>query len=135
MIAMRRNEPHWLLSEQDAKTYGAAIGNAMRHLPMNASQKALDFSALLFCAMHMETPRIYASVRNAHNARNRRNAHPDAGLNSQAVGGRDVPGGATVYPFPNSPPQPGAAAPSPPQGGGVEGFTGEGVDSPPMGPA
>lgn len=60
-IAMRRDEPHWLLNEVDAKRYGQALANALRHLPVKTTQKALDFSVLVFCVVEMETPRIYRS--------------------------------------------------------------------------
>jgi hypothetical protein len=118
LIAMRRNEPHWLLTDADATTYGRAIANAMRHVPIGVSQKALDFSALAFCVVNFESPRIYASTR----ARRQRRSSAEQPAPT-----------ATVYPFPSAapqaPPHPSAAA-APNGGGTVEGFTGDGVDAP-----
>jgi hypothetical protein len=113
IVGMKRNEPHWLLTEQDAKVYGTALANAMRHLPIGATQKALDFTALAICAFNMETPRVYASMRNQQQRR--------------AQAATPPPPGATVFQF--RPPPANGAAPEP-SGSGVEGFTGDGVDSP-----
>jgi hypothetical protein len=61
VIAMQRSEPHWLLNDADAKRYGQALANAARHFPVRATQKAIDLSALIFCAVQMETPRFVIS--------------------------------------------------------------------------
>lgn len=45
-VAYFREEPHWLLSEPDAKAYAAYLHNAMRHLPVSVAQKYVDFAAL-----------------------------------------------------------------------------------------
>jgi hypothetical protein len=52
-----------MLSEPDAKRYGQALANALRHFPVQATQKAIDFSVLAFCIFEMETPRIVKSVQ------------------------------------------------------------------------
>lgn len=128
LLAMRLDQPHWLLNDADAKTYGAAIANAMRHLPIGATQKAVDFSALFICAINVETPRVYASTRIAKARRQAREQPPTPS--------------AVVYPFPSAAPQqsqsppPGAAAPATPANGSgvaVEGFTDDGIDAPPIG--
>jgi hypothetical protein len=62
IIALRRDEPHWMLSEVDAKRYGQALANALRHFPVQATQKAIDFSVLAFCIFEMETPRVVKSI-------------------------------------------------------------------------
>lgn len=121
LIALQRREPHWLLTDQDAKTYGGALANAMRHVPIGVTQKALDFSALIFCIINMETPRVMASARNARERRRNPNAEPR--------------GPAQVFEFrppnPPPPPQPSAASPPPqPEGMAAEGFTGDGIDGP-----
>lgn len=54
---MRRG-PHWLLNDLDAKAYGMALSNALRHLPITAAQKTLDFAALGIAVMVYEGPRI-----------------------------------------------------------------------------
>ena len=58
---MQRNEPHWLLNDADAKRYGLALANAARHFPVKTTQKAIDMSALIFCVIQMETPRVVIS--------------------------------------------------------------------------
>jgi hypothetical protein len=58
IIAMQRNEPHWLLSDADALRYGTALANALRHMPIKAAQKTIDYSTLVMVAFVMETPRI-----------------------------------------------------------------------------
>lgn len=126
IIAMRRSEPHWLMTDQDAKVYGTAIANVMRHFSIGASQKAIDFLALFICATNMESPRIYMSMRNRQARR--------AGQQPQQPRGP-----AQVFEFtprPASTPagQPAPSDPAPvqqqPDGGGVEGFTGDGIDAP-----
>lgn len=62
IAAMKRDEPHWLMNEADSKRYAVALGNALRHLPIKTTQKAVDFGAFLFCVFEMETPRITASI-------------------------------------------------------------------------
>ena len=118
---MQRNEPHWLLSEGDAKLYGNALKNALRHIPVQVAQKSIDFTTLFICAMNFETPRVYASYRNR---RARRDPPPP-----------QRPATAQVYTLhPNNPPPPPSAATAPAGGGGLEGFTGDGIDSPIGGP-
>ncbi len=121
MVAMMRNEPHWMLTDADAKAYGAALHNAMRHFPIGATQKALDLGALMMMAFTMESPRVHKSWSMARDRKQR-----PTGQEAQG-------GGATVYRLhPNNPQQPPPAPPAgpapaqQPSGGGVEGFTGEG---------
>jgi hypothetical protein len=57
VIAMRRG-PHWLLNEPDAKAYGTALANALRHLPVTMAQKYIDFTALGVAIIAYEGPRI-----------------------------------------------------------------------------
>ena len=63
IIAMQRSEPHWLLSDEDSKRYGAALANALRHMPIKAAQKTIDYSTLVMVAFVMETPRIVRSAQ------------------------------------------------------------------------
>lgn len=63
IIALKRNEPHWMLSEADSKRYGAALANALRHMPIHAAQKTIDFGVLAFMIFEMETPRIVRSIQ------------------------------------------------------------------------
>ena len=60
---MQRNEPHWLLSEADANRYGAALSNALRHMPIRAAQKTIDYSTLVMVMFVMETPRVVRSIQ------------------------------------------------------------------------
>jgi hypothetical protein len=76
IIALRRNEPHWMLSDADAKRYGAALANALRHLPVHATQKAIDFGVLAFCVFEMETPRVVLSLQLAKQAKGQAGARP-----------------------------------------------------------
>jgi len=57
VIAMRRG-PHWLLSDPDAKAYGLALANALRHIPVQVAQKWIDFTALGCAVFAYEGPRI-----------------------------------------------------------------------------
>ncbi|PWT78037.1 MAG: hypothetical protein C5B60_01780 [Chloroflexi bacterium] len=128
---MRRNEPHWLLSDDDAKVYGDHLQKALRHMPLGATQKSLDFAMLFICAVNFEAPRIYQSRRNSR-ANRARQANP---------------AGATVFQFRPHPqaasaPPPVTPDPQQPVGGGVEGplpgsvegFQQDGIDAPIGGP-
>jgi hypothetical protein len=57
VIAMRRG-PHWLLNDQDAKAYGTALANALRHLPVSMAQKYVDFASLGIAVLAYEGPRL-----------------------------------------------------------------------------
>jgi hypothetical protein len=50
--------PHWLLNDADAKAYGTALANALRHLPVTMAQKWIDFSALGLAVFAYEGPRV-----------------------------------------------------------------------------
>jgi hypothetical protein len=63
IIAMQRSEPHWLLNDADALRYGTALANALRHMPIRAAQKTIDYATLVMVAFVMETPRIVRSVQ------------------------------------------------------------------------
>jgi hypothetical protein len=106
---MQRNEPHWLLSDDDAKRYGTALANALRHMPIKAAQKTIDYSTLAMVIFVMETPRI---VRSAQLAR-----APKQPLRGPAQ---------VYYPFAGNPnpqappsPPPATAATSPTDGAGL----------------
>ena len=100
IIAMQRSEPHWMLNDDDAKRYGTALANALRHMPIKAAQKTIDYSTLVMVAFVMETPRIVRSIQ----------------LNRQAAAPRQPQRGpAQVFQFhPPSQPAPTAATPPPP---------------------
>jgi hypothetical protein len=57
VIAMKRG-PHWLLNDADAKAYGTALANALRHLPVTMAQKWIDYSALGLAVFAYEGPRV-----------------------------------------------------------------------------
>lgn len=63
IIAMQRNEPHWMLSDADAQRYGQALANALRHMPIKAAQKTIDYSTFVMMAFIVETPRVAKSVQ------------------------------------------------------------------------
>jgi hypothetical protein len=122
IVAMQRNEPHWLLTDADARRYGVALSNALRHFPVRAAQKSLDFMVLAFIVFEMETPRL------AKSAMLYRQTH------------EPLRPSATVYPFatpqPPQPPRPSpgatSAASSPAFPAGLDlGMMAE----PPVGPA
>lgn len=117
---MRRNEPHWLLNDADAKAYATALKNALRHIPIRAAQKTIDFSMLAFMAFNFEMPRIYVSSQLAAQRRQGRTRGP-----------------AQVFQFNQKPPPPpgtttppaGNASPSSssPPAGGPQSANGSGV--------
>jgi hypothetical protein len=117
MIALRRNEPHWLLNDADARVYGQALQNALRHIPIRRAQKTLDFAMLVVAGLQFEVPRVMISMQAA-----RRPPQPPA------------PFGQTVYPFPGprTPPPPPTSPPAPPNpsptAGGGAGGNGAGVN-------
>lgn len=57
MVAWGRG-PHWLLNDDDAKKYGVALANAARHLPVQATQKAVDFTMLAVAVATFDGPRV-----------------------------------------------------------------------------
>lgn len=126
MIAMARDEPHWLLDDSDAKRYGAALSNALKHIPIKAAQKTIDYSVLVVTAFLIETPRVTMS---AMLAKQRMQQKQPPGFRPQVV-----------YPFPGNPnPQPAPVNPAPAEPrqstAPVEGFTIEGEpDAPSVGP-
>jgi hypothetical protein len=73
VLAMRRG-PHWLLSDPDAKAYGLALANALRHLPVTMAQKWVDFTALGLAVFAYEGPRIAmdAAIRRERQTQQRR---------------------------------------------------------------
>jgi hypothetical protein len=107
VIAFQRSEPHWLLNDDDAKKYGTALGNALRHLPISAAQKTVDFSALIFIAFAIETPRV---VRSAQLARERSSPRR---------------GSAQVFQF--HPPSPASSPPAAPPETGAEAPPSQGI--------
>lgn len=124
---MVKSQPHWLLDDADAKRYGQALQNALRHLPVQTSQKALDFSMLAFVALQIESPRVALSRQIAR-------------------GGGPMRGPAQVFPFPGGPIPAGPGGPAQPvrptgranqtvrvqqpSQEPVEGFVPDGIDSP-----
>jgi hypothetical protein len=52
-----------MINDDDAKRYGTALGNALRHLPIKTAQKTVDYTALVFVAFAIETPRIVRSAQ------------------------------------------------------------------------
>lgn len=51
------------MADPDAKRYATALGNALRHMPIRAAQKTVDYAALVFVAFSMETPRVVLSMQ------------------------------------------------------------------------
>lgn len=117
---MRRG-PHWLLSDPDAKAYGTALSNALRHLPITAAQKTIDFAALGIAVMAYELPRVGIDMQ----LRAQRQA--------QAQARRQPQGPAQVFQFrPNSPPPQSATPQQPVQPPVVDGFASDMTYEPDM---
>lgn len=106
MIALRRDEPHWMLNDADARVYGQALQNALRHIPIQRAQKTLDFAMLVVAACQFEIPRIYMS--NQITKARRQGVRP-----------------AAVFPFRQ--PSPSPAGSPPPAGAGGASSAGNGA--------
>lgn len=107
VLAQLRGEPHWMLNDADARQYGAAFAAAMRHVPIQAAQKTIDFTTLAIVAFAMEAPRVGRSIQLAR-AREAAASKPR--------------GPAQVFPFAN--PAPTGSAP---QAAGPSGSTPDGL--------
>lgn len=70
--------PHWLLSDADAKAYGLALSNALRHLPITTSQKYVDFTVLGLAVITHTTPRVVMDMQ-LRQARQRGGPQPRQG--------------------------------------------------------
>jgi hypothetical protein len=140
-IATLLKQGHWLLTDDDAKLYAQHVKAVARHYPIAVTQKMLDWYGLIQMMAVTEGVRIATSYGNAKARRSQSRQPPG------------TPGlGATVFQFranpqgqPAAPPAaavsgsagrvtPPDATPMQPDGGGVEGFTGDGVDAPIGGP-
>jgi len=87
-----------MLTDPDAARYATAMANALRHLPIKAAQKAVDYAAFAMVAFSIETPRIVVSAQ----------------LAAQKKGQRPAPRGpAEIFQFTGGP----AKAPGAPPGG------------------
>lgn len=100
-LAWRRG-PHWLLNDADAKAYGLALTNALRHLPITAAQKTIDYSAFAVAVFAFEGPRLAMDMQ----LRRDRVQPPPRGPAQQVFEFR--PNGAAGRPpaAPSSPPPP-----------------------------
>lgn len=108
---MRRG-PHWLLNDADAKAYGIALSNALRHLPITAAQKTIDFTALGVAIAVYEGPRVAYDVhlkRQAQAQRQQQQRHAPVFAFGAPAGVHPMPGAAqpnsTTQPIPPAPPQ------------------------------
>ena len=59
-IAKLSGNPELAISEADGKAFLTAAQNVMRHYPVVASQKAVDWAAFAFVASFIYVPRIAA---------------------------------------------------------------------------
>jgi hypothetical protein len=101
LISRLRGEPHWRLSDPDARQYGQALANATRHVKIAVAQKYVDYYTLGLTVLMMETPRLVISTQLA-----RQPKQPPRGP-AQVY----YPFAANPNPQPPSPP-PAAATPS-----------------------
>lgn len=52
--------PHWLLSDDDAKTYARAVQNVSRHYNVETAQKTIDWCNLIGMVSFVEGTRLMA---------------------------------------------------------------------------
>jgi hypothetical protein len=91
------------LNDQDAKAYGLALANALRHLPVTMAQKYVDFAALGIAVFAYEGPRVAMDVQ----------------LRRQAAPPRPTQASGQVFQFrPNAAPPPADPPPAWPIGAG-----------------
>jgi hypothetical protein len=104
IVAMQRSEPHWMLSDDDAKRYGQALANALRHMPVRVAQKYVDYSTLIMVAFVMETPRIGMSWKLARQPKTPQRGPAQVFQFVQPTPGANTPSQAST----TSPPSPAA---------------------------
>jgi hypothetical protein len=123
IIAMQRNEPHWMLNDEDAKRYGTALGNALRHMPIKAAQKTIDYASLVIVAFAIETPRIGRSIQLARAPKpaSRGPAQVFQFVSPSQPSPANPPPAAPSSPSPQEPPSPGIMPDGPPDYGGEMG--------------
>jgi hypothetical protein len=107
---MRRQERHWLLTDQDARTYAVAMQNALRHIPITVTQKYVDFAAAFIVAAQMEIPRIYMSAELARARAAAMRGQRPAGTVFEFYPPGTPPPAAPAPPNPQQPPPGGAGA-------------------------
>ena len=71
-VATLTQTPEIALTEQEAGTFLRAVENVLKHYPVNASQKALDWGALMFVAGSIYLPRAFAIARRRKEAEKER---------------------------------------------------------------
>lgn len=102
VIAWQTEHPHWLLNDPDAKIYGTALSNALRHFPIAATQKAIDIGSLVIAAFNFDGIRLATELRIRREARLR--ARPQPRGPAQVF--QFVPGGTPQAPPQTPPPDP-----------------------------
>lgn len=53
--------PHWLMNDEDARTYAVAVNNALRHFDVEAAQKTIDITNAIGLACFFEGTRLLYS--------------------------------------------------------------------------
>lgn len=61
-----------MLNDADAKAYGQAVVNALRHIPVVVAQKYIDFAALFGAVVTHDVPRLTMDMRIAAERRSGR---------------------------------------------------------------
>ena len=105
--------PHWLLSDEDAKTYALAVNNVARHYDIQAAQKTIDIFNLLGMVCFIEGTRLLYQ----RNPAARQAQQPRSGAQIVPIFQFDP---RVASPFP-----PPASSPAPPAGPA-------GLDAPPI---
>jgi hypothetical protein len=65
-IAHLTSNPELAISEADGHAFLGAAQNVLRHYPLTASQKALDWAAFAFTASFIYVPRFAAVQKRSH---------------------------------------------------------------------
>jgi hypothetical protein len=67
-VAQLSGNPELAISEDDGRAFLGSLQNVLRHYPITASQKALDWAAFAFTASFIYVPRFAAVQKRAREA-------------------------------------------------------------------
>jgi hypothetical protein len=65
-VAQLSGNPELAISEDDGRAFLGSLQNVLRHYPITASQKALDWAAFAFTASFIYVPRFAAVQKRNH---------------------------------------------------------------------
>ena len=91
--------PEIAITPDDGKAFLSAVQNVARHYPITATQKTLDWAALIITTGLIYTPRVIAIQQRRDRERNPRQAAPQMGqVFTFHPGGQQQPPGAASEP-------------------------------------